>query len=199
MAIEDPMVKEIVQSFNKPYFIPLVITLVMSFGLMAYESVLGLYVDNQFAATPKDIAIMVTSTGIISVIIQLFAVDWVVRRFGEAGVLTIFLGVAVLGFLLSIIAPSYIMFFGVTMIIFLATSILRPVLTTLISKLAGQEQGFAMGMNNAYMSIGNVLGPLLAGLLYDVHIVYPFILGLIVLLLTMVVSVRWKGSRKGIV
>lgn len=196
---QDPMVKEIVQSFNKPYFIPLVITLVMSFGLMAYESVLGLYVDNQFGASPKDIAVMVTSTGIISVIIQLFAVDRVVRRFGEAGVLTIFLGVAVLGFLISIIAPSYIMFFGVTMIIFLATSILRPVLTTLISKLAGQEQGFAMGMNNAYMSIGNVLGPLLAGLLYDVHIVYPFVLGLVVLLLTMFVSVRWKGTRKGVI
>ena len=62
------------------------------------------------------------------------------------------------------------------MIIFLSTSILRPVLTTLISKLAGNEQGFAMGMNNAYMSIGNVLGPLLAGLLFDVHILYPFIL-----------------------
>ena len=61
---------------------------------MAYESVLGLFVDNEFGATPKDIAILVTSTGIISVIIQLFAVDWVVRRFGEAAVLNIFLGVA---------------------------------------------------------------------------------------------------------
>ena len=86
----DPMVKEIVQSFSKPYFIPLVITFVMSFGLMAYESVLGLFVDNEFGATPKDIAILVTSTGIISVIIQLFAVDWVVRRFGEVAVLSIF-------------------------------------------------------------------------------------------------------------
>ena len=189
----EPMVKEIAQSFSKPYFIPLVITLVMSFGLMAYESVLGLFVDNEFGATPKDIAIMVTSTGIISVIIQLFAVDWVVRRFGEVAVLSIFLGVAAVGFLLSILAPSYIMFFGVTMIIFLATSILRPVLTTLISKLAGNEQGFAMGMNNAYMSIGNVLGPLLAGLLFDVHILYPFILGLVVLVMTMFVSMKWKG------
>ena len=135
------------------------------------------------AHTPKDIAILVTSTGIISVIIQLFAVDRIVRRFGEAAVLSIFLGVAAVGFLLSIFASTYFMFFGVTMIIFLATSILRPVLTTLISKLAGNEQGFAMGMNNAYMSIGNVLGPLLAGLLFDVHIIYPFILGLIVLVL----------------
>jgi DHA1 family multidrug resistance protein-like MFS transporter len=191
----DPMVKEIAQSFNKPYFIPLVITLVMSFGLMAYESVLGLFVDNVFGATPKDIAILVTSTGLISVVIQLFVVDWVVRRFGEAVVLNIFLGLAALGFLLSIFAPSYIMFFGVTMIIFLSTSILRPVLTTLISKLAGNEQGFAMGMNNAYMSIGNVLGPLLAGLLFDVHILYPFILGLIVLVITIIVSMKWKSPK----
>jgi len=191
----EPMVKEIAQSFNKPYFIPLVITLVMSFGLMAYESILGLFVDNVFGATPKDIAVLVTSTGLISVIIQLFAVDWVVRKFGEAVVLNIFLALAALGFLLSIFVPSYIMFFGVTMIIFLSTSILRPVLTTLISKLAGNEQGFAMGMNNAYMSIGNVLGPLLAGLLFDVHILYPFILGLIVLVITIFVSMKWKGPQ----
>lgn len=191
----DSMITKIGQSFSKPYFIPLVIILVMSLGLMAYESVLGLFVDNEFGATPKEIAWMITATGMISVIVQLFAVDRIVRRFGEASVLTIFLGVAAGGFLLSLFAKSYNMFFVITMIIFLATSILRPVLTTLISKLAGNEQGFAMGMNNAYMSIGNILGPLLAGLLFDVHITYPFILGLFVLGITMLISVKWKGSR----
>ena len=59
----DPMVKIIAESFHKPYFIPLVITLVMSFGLMAYESVLGLFVDNVFGATPKDIAVLVRQQG----------------------------------------------------------------------------------------------------------------------------------------
>jgi len=190
------MVKEIAQSFKKPYFIPLVITLVMSFGLLAYESVLGLFVDDQFAASPQDIAWMITATGIVSVIIQVFVVDKVVRRFGEANVLRIFLGVAAFGFLLSILISSYAFFFVITMIIFLSTSILRPVLTTLISKLAGNEQGFAMGMNNAYMSIGNVLGPLLAGALYDVNIIYPFVLGLIVLVITTIGSIIWKGPKK---
>lgn len=192
----EPMVKEIAQSFKKPYFIPLVITLVMSFGLLAYESVLGLFVDDQFGASPQDIAWMITATGIVSVIIQLFVVDKVVRRFGEANVLRIFLGVAAFGFLLSILISSYAFFFVITMIIFLSTSILRPVLTTLISKLAGNEQGFAMGMNNAYMSIGNVLGPLLAGVLYDVNIIYPFILGLVVLVITTIGSIIWKGTKK---
>lgn len=192
MPEDDPMVKKLAMSVKKPYFIPLVITLVMSFGLMAYESVLGLYLDNQFGATPQAIAIMVTSTGIISVIVQLFVVDRVVRKFGEGKVLNIFLAVAATGFLVSLFAGSYALFFVISLIIFLATSILRPVLTTLISKMAGNEQGFAMGMNNAYMSIGNVLGPTIAGVLYDVQITYPFVLGLALLLRTLFITVAWQ-------
>ena len=184
-------------SVSKPYFIPLIITMVMSFGLMAYESVLGLYVDNQFSATPQQIALLITSTGIISVTVQLFVVDKIVTKFGEAAILNMFLGLATFAFLLSLFANSYLYFFVVTLLMFLATAILRPVLTTLISKLAGNEQGFAMGMNNAYMSIGNVLGPTLAGLLYDVKIVYPFILGLVVLSITMFISLTWQQKQKG--
>ena len=194
---DESMVKKLVRSVKMPYFIPLVITLVMSFGLMAYESVLGLFVDNEFGATPQEIALMITATGIISTIVQLFVVDRLVVNLGEEKVLNIFLGVATVGFLLSIFASSYVLFFGITLIIFLATSILRPVLNTLISKLAGHEQGFAMGMNNAYMSIGNILGPTLAGLLYDVNIIYPFVLGLILLLFTLMTTMIWvKRSPK---
>ncbi|PKG22327.1 MFS transporter [Niallia nealsonii] len=188
----ESMAKKMARSVKMPYFIPLVITLVMSFGLMAYESVLGLFVDNQYGATPQEIAVMITATGIISVIVQLFVVDRIVARIGEANVLILFLGIAAIGFLLSLMASSYGVFFGVTLLIFLATSILRPVLNTLISKLAGNEQGFAMGMNNAYMSTGNVLGPLLAGIIYDVNIMYPFVLGLVLITLTLFGSITWQ-------
>lgn len=195
---QEPMVKKLAQSVQKPYFIPLVITLVMSFGLMAYESVLGLFVDNQFGATPKQIAVMVTSTGIVSVVMQLLVVDRLVRRFGEGIILNFFIALTALCFFLSLFATTYVLFFMITLVVFLATSILRPVLNTLISKLAGNEQGFAMGMNNAYMSIGNVIGPLLAGVLYDVNIIYPFLLGFVVLGITILVSVVWQRNQKSI-
>jgi MFS transporter, DHA1 family, multidrug resistance protein len=193
-AIQDneSMVSKLARSVKMPYFIPLVITLVMSFGLMAYESVLGLFLDKQYGATPQQIALMVTATGIVSVIVQLFLVDRIVRIFGEIAVLNIFIGVAALGFLLSLFTGSYSLFFVISLIIFLATSILRPVLNTLISKMAGNEQGFAMGMNNAYMSIGNVLGPTLAGVLFDVQIMYPFVLGFVLLLVTLGITMVWQ-------
>ena len=192
----EAMIKKMAQSVKKPYFMVLFISLVMSFGLMAYESVIGLFVDDQFGATPQDIAIMVTSTGIVSVIVQLFIVDRIVARFGEWPVLIGFLALAAAGFLFSIFAKAYLLFFAITLIIFLATSILRPVLNTLVSKLAGNEQGFAMGMNNAYMSIGNVLGPVLAGVMYDKSIVYPFMLGFIILLVTTLMTIRWQGRNR---
>ncbi|MCH7322991.1 MFS transporter [Solibacillus sp. MA9] len=189
---DSSMVKDILLSVKKPFFIPLIITLIMSFGLMAYETVLGLYVNDQFGATPQEIAFMVTATGLVGVIMQLFVVDWIVKVMGELNVLKLFLIVTAIGFSLSIIANSYNLFFAISLLIFLATSILRPVLTTLISKLAGNEQGFAMGMNNAYMSIGNILGPLLAGALYDIQILYPFIAGLIILIGTIIFTFMWK-------
>ncbi|MFF2455704.1 MFS transporter [Peribacillus simplex] len=191
-AKNETMVRKIALSVKMPYFIPLIITLVMSFGLMAYESVIGLYLDNQFNSSPKDIAVMVTATGIVSVIVQLFVVDRIVQRFGEVNVLNIFISVAAIGFLLSLFASSYLIFFLISLVIFLSTSILRPVLNTLISKMAGNEQGFAMGMNNAYMSIGNVLGPTLAGMMYDIHITYPFMLGLILLFITLMITMAWQ-------
>lgn len=193
---QSSLIEDVLQSPKKPYFIPLIIIMVMSFGLIAYETVLGLYVDAAFGATAQEIAWMITATGAVSVIIQLFVVDYLVRRFGEPNLLVVFLGIAALGFFLSLIASSYAMFFGITLLVFLATSLLRPVLTTMISKMAGNEQGLAMGLNNSYMSIGNILGPLLAGAIYDIDMKYPFMLGLVVLMATILLSITWRRKAK---
>ena len=45
------------------------------------------------------------------------------------------------------IAGSYWLVFGATIVFFMLTSILRPAINTLISEIAGDEQGFAAGMN----------------------------------------------------
>ncbi|TCI22292.1 MFS transporter [Exiguobacterium sp. SL-10] len=184
--------RQLVSSTRKPYFFVLVINLVMAFGLMAYESVLGLFVSETFSATPQQIAVMITGTGIVSVIVQLFAVDRLVSVLGEIKVVLIFIMLAALGFLFSLFAGSYAIFFAVTLIIFLSTSILRPVLNTLVSKMADKEQGFAMGMNNAYMSIGNIVGPTLAGIAFDIDMRYPFVMGLVLLLVTFAGTLNWS-------
>lgn len=192
---EESMSKKIARSTKMPYFIPLIITFVMSFGLIAYESIFGLVLNDEFSASVQDIALMCIAIQGVSVLTQLFAVERLIRRFGEVPVLIAFLGVASAGFLLALVANTYAMFFAVTLIIFMAMSILRPVLNILVSKLAKGEVGFAMGLSTSFMGIGNVIGPISAGLLYDINLVFPFILGLLMLAVTISITVGWHITR----
>lgn len=194
-AKDESMLEQIVRSTRMPYFIPLVIIFIMSFGLVAYESVIGMYLTTQYGSTSSDIAMMITATGIVSVTVQFFVVDRLVRRFGEVKTMIAFLGLATAGFLISLAAGSYGAFFGVSLVIFLAMAILRPVLNILVSKMAAGEIGFAMGMATAYMSLGNVLGPISAGMLFDVNINYPFILGLGLLVVTLSIAMAWRKTN----
>lgn len=192
---DESMLEQIGRSTRMPYFIPLVIIFIMSFGLVAYESVIGMYLTTQYGSTSADIAMMITATGIVSVTVQFFVVDRLVRRFGEVKTMIAFLGLATTGFLISLTAGSYGAFFGVSLVIFLAMAILRPVLNILVSKMAAGEIGFAMGMATAYMSLGNVLGPISAGMLFDVNINYPFILGLGLLVVTLSIAMAWRKTQ----
>lgn len=192
---DESMLEQIGRSTRMPYFIPLVIIFIMSFGLVAYESVIGMYLTTQYGSTSSDIAMMITATGVVSVTVQFFVVDRLVRRFGEVKTMITFLGLATAGFLLSLAAGSYGAFFGVSLVIFLAMAILRPVLNILVSKMAAGEIGFAMGMATAYMSLGNVLGPISAGMLFDVNINYPFILGLGLLVVTLSIAMAWRKTN----
>ncbi|MFP3472888.1 hypothetical protein R0J90_22800, partial [Micrococcus sp. SIMBA_144] len=54
-----------------------------------------------------------------------------------------------------------------TAVFFIGNSMLRPSLNSLISKLAGKRQGTVMGLNNSFLSLGNVAGPLLAVTLFE--------------------------------
>jgi DHA1 family multidrug resistance protein-like MFS transporter len=59
----------------------------------------------------------------------------------------------------------------------LFNSMLRPGVSSLISKQDNMSQGMAMGMNNAFMSLGRIIGPLWAGYALDVNLNYPYLTG----------------------
>jgi DHA1 family multidrug resistance protein-like MFS transporter len=88
----------------------------------------------------------------------------------------------------------YVLF--VTMLFFTFNNIMRPTINTLLSKQAGDDQGFVAGMNNAYMSLGNIFGPALAGILFDVHINLPYLFGAFVLFVSFVIAFKYIRDKK---
>lgn len=180
------------RSTKTPYFIMFVIMFVFSFGLANFQSTISLYVDHKYGYTPSEIAIIITVGGFVGVIAQTFVINALFKRFGEMRVVLVNLVIAALSTLGILFVDSFATILIVATIFFTATSLLRPAINTLVSKLAGEEQGFAAGMITAYMSLGNMIGPALAGILFDVNITYPYIIGAIILIICFVISFLWS-------
>lgn len=177
------------------YFIPMMIILVSSFGLAAFETVYSLFVDHKFAFTPKDIALIISVSGILGVVAQVLSFDRIVGKIGEIRLIQICMGVSTIFIFAMIKVSAYWSILAVTFVVFLMFDLIRPALTTYLSKIAGNEQGFVGGLNSTFTSVGNIIGPGIAGILFDVHIDYPYVLSMFVLAISFVISLFWKEQK----
>ncbi|MFD0693481.1 MFS transporter [Paenibacillus sp. GCM10027628] len=177
-------------SYREPYFLSLIIVFVMSFGLANFEIVFGLFVDHKFGFEPKDIAFIITFGSIAGAVVQVSAFSWILNRFGQKRVISICLLFAGVFILMTLFVHKFWLIFAVTFIVFLATDILRPAISTQISMLTKDQQGYVAGLNSAFTSLGNIAGPAVAGFLFDLNINYPYTLASIILLICFGLSLR---------
>ncbi|MBQ0140934.1 MAG: MFS transporter, partial [Kurthia sp.] len=181
-------------SFSVPYFILLLVVFIFTFGIANFQSSLSMFLTYKFLFTPNQIAIILTAGGFMGVIVQGLFIERIFKRFGEMKVILFSLVIAAIFTLCMIFVSGFFLVLVVATIFQTATTLIRPAVNTLISLSAGKEQGFASGMNNSYMSLGNMIGPPIAGLLFDVKMIIPFIVGSIVLLLCFIVTYIWQKN-----
>ncbi|WP_255504967.1 MFS transporter [Lysinibacillus sphaericus] len=182
--------------FSPLYLIPFVLIFVLSFGLAAFESLFSLFVDHKFAFTPSDIAIIITGSGVVGALAQLMLFDWLTKKMGEINLIRYSLILsAVLTFAMTIVSHYFAILF-VTFFIFVGFDLIRPAVTSYLSKIAGNEQGFVGGMNSMFTSLGNIFGPILGGILFDINLNYPYYFATIVLTIGVILALFWRKPKQ---
>ncbi|KEQ26703.1 MFS transporter [Paenibacillus tyrfis] len=189
--------KQLHGSFRAPYFVLLLLVFMLTFGLMNFEAVISLYVDVKHGFTPKDISLMITLGALAGVFTQAVLFERLLRRFSERQILIAMFLLSAVMMLAVLVTKTYVSVFAVTILFFVATTIIRPAVNTLLSKMAGNEQGFVAGMNNAYMSLGTIAGPSIAGVLFDVNVNYPYVLGAAFMVASTAMLIGWKERNGG--
>jgi DHA1 family multidrug resistance protein-like MFS transporter len=183
------------RSLNPLYFIAFIIVFVLAFGLSAYETVFSLFSDHKFGFTPKDIAAIITISSIFGVVVQVFMFGKMIDILGEKKLIQLSLITGAILAAASTVISSFLAVLTVTCFIFLAFDLLRPALTTFLSKAAGKEQGFVAGMNSTYTSLGNIVGPAIGGILFDVNIHYPYLFAAVIMVIGIGITVMWKENQ----
>lgn len=188
--------QQMARSFKTSYFVLLIVVFVFSFGISNFQSTLTMFLTYKFNYTPNDIAIVMTVGGFFGVIVQGFALNKLFETFGEMKIILIGLVAAAFSLYGMLYVSGFFIIILVATIFSTATTLIRPAVNTLISRTAGDEQGYAAGMNNSYMSLGNMIGPALAGTLFDWHRNIPFTFGSIILIGCFFLTFVWTKKKK---
>lgn len=184
------LIQQLASSYREPYFISLIVVLIASFGLANFETVFGLFVDHKFGFTPKDIAFIITFGSISGAVVQITIFGWIINRFGEKTVITVSLFAAALFVVLGLLVHTFWLIAAVTFVLFLAIDILRPAIGTQMSKFADQQQGYVAGLNSAFTSLGNIFGPVVGGVLFDVNLNLPYMMAGLILAFGFMISFK---------
>jgi MFS transporter, DHA1 family, multidrug resistance protein len=195
---QENLIQQMVRSFKTSYFVLLVVVFVFSFGIANFQATLTMFLTYKFDYSPNDIAIVMTAGGFVGVIIQAFAINRLFQMFGEMKIILFSLLLAAFSLYGLLYVSGFYIILLVATLFSTATTLIRPAVNTLISKTAGNEQGYAAGMNNSYMSLGNMIGPALAGTLFDWHMNIPFTFGTLILIGCFFITFVWtkKTAKK---
>ena len=177
------------------FITPIILTFVLAFGLSSFETLFSLYTSAKANYAPGDISIAIVGGGVAGAVFQIFFFDKFMRYTTELTFITWALLYSVIVIFSLIIAHSYWSIMLISFIVFIGFDLIRPALTNYYSNIAGNRQGFAGGLNSTFTSMGNFVGPLVAGSLFDVNIEFPLYMSIIVMLFGVVIIFIEKNLK----
>ena len=184
VALRGPQLGELWRALRGPIGFLLFLAFLVNFALANFEGIFGLYADARYAYGPQQVGTIMMVIGVVSSLVQMLLTGPATHRFGENWVIKASLLSSVLGFvLMSLAEGAAIILLTVGFFVF-SNAMLRPAIMSLTSKKALGGQGAALGMNNAYQSLGRVAGPLWAGMMFDFNINFPYWSAALIMLAT---------------
>ncbi len=162
-------------------------------GTMIFYGILGLYALERFGYGTDQVGLIFTVLGLVTVIGQGAIVGPFTKRYGDLKLIKV-------GFLLSavcllgvMLADRYALLLLAIALFSLFSAVLIPAITSLTSKRTTMSQGVTMGLNNSFVSLGRIFGPLLGGFLFDFNYGLPFIGGALVMLAGLLASLGLRS------
>jgi DHA1 family multidrug resistance protein-like MFS transporter len=134
---------------------------------------------------------MMMVLGLVSALTQGLLAGPLTKRWGDETVIKGAMLGTVAGYLLMLLANSYLTILLSTAFFALMTALQVPALTSLTSRRATIPQGIAMGLSNSFISLGRIVGPVFGGAVLDIHLGLPYMSGAVVMLGGFVMSLIW--------
>jgi DHA1 family multidrug resistance protein-like MFS transporter len=183
------------KALKGPVGFMLLLAFSVSFALTNFEGVFGLYAQYRYDYDPVQVGLVLTVVGIVSALAQGVLTGPLTKRFGETNVIKVSLISSAVWFVVMLLPKTPTGVYLTVGFFVLSNAMLRPAISAIISRKAERGQGIAMGLNNSFMSLGRIIGPLWAGTMFDFNLSWPYISGGVVMALLFGISLFSLPAR----
>ena len=176
----------------------LLLTFISFFAHQAIVIGLQAYTFDELGLNSKTIGMLFASTGVVLVFMRLVGLRIVLNKIkNDRKIIATALFISSLMMFLVQFSTGFISFMILIMFYVAVYSLIAPVVTSIISKRVNEEdQGVALGINQSYASMGQVLGPISAGIVSQISIGLIFSWGSFLLFVGFLLSYFVKDQSK---
>ena len=192
VSIKDAKIKDVAKASNPlaaflssrhfMSFVLLALFLVVisqAIGHTSFDQSFNYYLREQFNLSPGYNGMIRGAMGVTTLIVNSTITLWIIRRTDmRKSLIWVFAAGAVMMFLAIITSAYPVPFIVANIIVFACASMSMPLIQNMVAKsAAGKNSNLIMGFYESMRSLGGIIGAFLAGFLYDMMPIYPFVFG----------------------
>lgn len=183
-------------AFSGPLSLLYVMQFVVAFSLAGLETTFAYYGALKAGLDSVQLGYIFMIMGLGGAMVQGGLVGRLIKKRGEGAVIQIGLVVSAIGFGLILLTNSFVTAAVYLTIFGLGNGLIRPSVSALISKRTTAGHGAATGLLSSMDSLGRVAGPTVGGALYAIHEGYPYIAGVILSVVALMIYYTYSSKQK---
>lgn len=173
------------------------LTLGHALAVSSILGMLGYFMIDRFAADPVATSVGFSVFAGGSAFVQFFLLKYIYQFKSELWVTKFGCFVSAIGYLFVALSPYVWMVILGCAILGIGGAFIKPTVVAMLSKQGKMGSGITMGLDQSIDSFGRIVGPLLGGVVYSLHISLPFISASMISILLLVIVIISSKSPLG--
>lgn len=160
---------------NMAFVMLFAVNILMNFANTGFDQVFNYYLKDQLGLTSAYNGIIKAAVGLISFVFNMTVCLWIIRKTDTRKSMILLMALCTLAAAGALLVPQISLFILLSVFVYAGYSVSLPVLQNMVAVQADPaRKNLVMGFYNATKSLGSIIGSLMAGFLYGVHIKLPF-------------------------
>ena len=152
------------------------VNILTNFGNTGFDQVFNYYLKDQLALTSAYNGLIKAAVGLISFVFNMTLCLWIIRKTDTRKSMIVLTAICTAASLGALLVPQMMLYISSSVLVYAGYSVSLPVLQHMVAEKADPAQkNLVMGFYNATKSLGSIIGSLMAGFLYGIHVKLPFL------------------------